>query len=195
MSGLTSLAMAPLLTGVIAEELRLSASLRTMSTRGCRILAITISVAQLLALMQATLQHLATRTATTGFLEMARLTVQLLFPTRTPLVHQEWALGAGNVIRVTVMTNGGMTTAGSSLAVKAALGWASATWLWWLQNRPATVAANLMEYGLRTASAGSSVAHLLTVVTTTFQWPSTRLDADVLRFDRHGLFRRSVLPL
>ena len=187
--------MAPLLTGVVAEELCLSANLRAVSTRCCRIFAITITMAQLLALMQAALQHLATRTSTTGLLEMARLTVQLLFPTRTPFVYQEWALGAGNVIRVAVMTNCGMTTAGSSLAVEAALGWASATWLRWLQNRPATIAADLMEYGLRTASAGSTVAHLLAVVTTTFQWPSTCLDADVLRFDGDGLFSRPVLPL
>ena len=62
----------------------------------------------------------------------------------------------------------------------------------WLQNRAAARAADLFEYRLETARAGTLMADLLAIVRATSEQAPADLDADVLRLD---IFRSLQLVL
>lgn len=124
---------------------------------------------------------------------MAGLAMQLLLAASTPLVHQERALGARDVVHMTVVLNRWVSAGRSSGAVEPALGGVRPARLRRLEHRPATVAADLVEDGLGATCTRSAVAHLLAVMAAAFQRPPARADADVFGFD-DGVTRLSVLP-
>jgi hypothetical protein len=121
--------------------------------------------------------------------------MKLLLAARANLLHQERALGAVNIVRVTVVLDGGMATGRAPLAIEAAVRGQGATGLRWLEDRPSAVAADLFEDSFRTSGAGSAMANLLTEVAAAFELPAAGPDADMLCLNRRELPRDPVLPL
>jgi hypothetical protein len=76
----------------------------------------------------------------------------------------------------------GVSTILRAVAGKSAQRRLSATGKRGLKNSPATIASNLIEYSLATASTSALVTELLTVVISTFQEASAGPGTNVLRF-------------
>lgn len=110
-----------------------------------------------------------------------------LLATDARLVGQEGALGALDVVRVTVVIDARMSACRDFGALKPTLGRPCAARLGRLQNRLAAAAANLLKNGLGAACAEAAVAHLLTVVLPALEELPTGPDANVLGLElRHG---------
>ena len=130
-----------------------------------------------------------------SLLEMTWLALELLLAARAQFLNQKGAFGAGHVVGMTVVLDRGVAAGWTAKAVKPTLGRRSAAGLGRLKDRPAAVAADLVEDGLRTAPAGASVADLLAIVAAAFQRSSAGSDADMLGLDGRDLPRHPVFPL
>lgn len=91
------------------------------------------------------------------------------------------------------MLDGRMAAAGQPQTVESAVGRSSAARLGGLEHGPAAVAANLGEDGFGATGARTAMAHLLAVMGSALQQSPARPDADVLCFDRCGIFWTLVL--
>lgn len=121
--------------------------------------------------------------------------MQLLFAAGTPFINQEWTLGAGYIVSMTIVADWRVSTGWTTETIESTLGWARATGLRRLQYCSAAVTADFVENSLRAATTRPSMAHLLTIVAPTLQRPSTSFDANVFGLNGRGLTRHLVLPL
>jgi hypothetical protein len=128
-----------------------------------------------------------------NFLEVAGRIGNLLCAACTSLERQVWTFGAGHVIRMAIVSDGGMSTAWTLLALKAALRGTSAAWLRGLQSRSSTRTAYVVEDGLGAAIARAAVAELLAVMITAFEWAPADPETDMLGLNRSGRSTKSAL--
>ena len=125
------------------------------------ILTLSWSMTLFLASMCAAFQLASTYLTASNFGEPAWLVLQSVFTTQTWFGSQERALRAVLVVLMTVVGNLRMATILGPLTLGTAWRRFGAAWQWRVDNSPAAIAANLVEYGLPTCPTGTFVAEFL----------------------------------
>lgn len=142
-------------------------------------------MALFLASMCAAFQLASTYLTASNFGEPAWLVLQSVFTTQTWFGGQERALRAVLVVLMTAVGNLRMATILGPSALGTAWRRFGAAWQWRVDNSPAAIAANLIEYGLPTCPTGTFVAEFLAsmVGITTLQRPTTAAGTDMFCFN------------
>lgn len=172
--------MAGVLASMIAEELGLSTDLLTP------VLSITTLarlMTELFAFVESATKFLSTRLTTTSQLKMARLVWNSVLATSTNLLGQIRTWRAIDIVRMTLVVDKRMSTHRWSSALGCAIRLPSSTGLRRLQNSLTAATSDFVPYCLGTSRTSSTVAELLTEMTSTLQRSATYLKTDVLGFD------------
>jgi hypothetical protein len=154
---------------------RLSAGLFTFSR------AMTL----LLTSMCATLETPPTKFAAPDFVQPTRLVLHSVFSTQARFSCEKWALGAAFLVHVTVVSNLRMAAGLWTFALETTRWRLRAARQRRLQNRTATVTADLIKNGIPTGSASAFVTEFLTAMirVAAFERAAAASSTNVLRLE------------
>lgn len=137
--------MAGVGTGVVAGLAELATRLGAVRACDANVLALSRTVAEFAALVRAALEFLAAGESAGCAVEPAGLVLERLLAAGARLFDKEGAFGAGDVVRMTLVGDSGVSARLRSGAVEAALGRPCPARLGRLENRPTAGAANFIK--------------------------------------------------
>jgi hypothetical protein len=147
-------------------------------------------MAFLLTEMDSAFQLLATRKSASYFGKVATLILQRPFPADTLLLNEIRTWWATFVVFVAGVLNRRVPAILSTIAGVVAFRRPSTTWLGWHEFSTPASAADLMEYGVKTASTWTFVAEVGAVMSSALERFATLSSTDMFSFHLFDNWRR-----